>query len=69
MIQMVIYFQIERNNGEREKLLPDSFSFFPPLCYLLVRIVSLIIGKKKILGLGWIDGMFLSSSLFFFFFF
>lgn len=47
MMQMVIYFQIEKNNREKGKLLPVFFFFLlPSLCYLLVRILSQIIGKK-----------------------
>jgi len=65
MIQMVIYIQIGRKNGERKNCCQNLcvfFFFLPPLCYLLVRTVALITGKKIFIGIGCVDGMFLLIS-------
>lgn len=67
MIQMVIYFQMGRKNGERKNCCQNLWFFFSspllPFCQ-----ESLITGKKNFLGIGYSDGMFLliskGSSLF-----
>ena len=60
------YLYSDREEEWREeKLLPEFVCFFfflPPLCYLLVRTVALITGKKIFIGIGCVDGMFLLIS-------
>lgn len=63
-------FSDRKEEWRDEKLLPEFMGFFSlPLCYLFVRIFSLITEKFFFLGIGCINGMFLliskSSSLFF----